>query len=69
MNDRDAGPGQGGVAGDGRGPARGDGHPVAGAEVVVVADRDRPGLRHALDVREKLRGVAASVEIRLPAIG
>jgi DNA primase len=40
-----------------------------GATVVVVADRDRPGLRHALDVREKLRGVAASVEIRLPAVG
>ena len=40
-----------------------------GADVVVVADRDRPGLRHALDVREKLRGVAASVEIRLPALG
>ena len=40
-----------------------------GADVVIVADRDGPGLRHALDVREKLRGVAASVEIRLPALG
>jgi hypothetical protein len=40
-----------------------------GAEVVVVADRDRPGIRHALEVREKLRGVAASVEVVLPAVG
>jgi 5S rRNA maturation endonuclease (ribonuclease M5) len=44
-------------------------HYLQGAEVVVVADRDRAGLRHALDVREKLRGVAASVEVRLPAVG
>jgi hypothetical protein len=42
---------------------------LKGAEVVVVADRDRPGIRHALDVQRLLGGVAASVEVMLPAVG
>jgi len=42
---------------------------LKGATVVVVADRDRPGLRHALDVKRQLEGVAASVEVVLPAVG
>jgi hypothetical protein len=40
-----------------------------GADVYVVADRDRPGLRHALQVKKHLNGVAASVDILLPAAG
>jgi len=34
-----------------------------GAEVVIVADRDEPGVRHALDIRAALSGKAASVRI------
>lgn len=35
----------------------------AGADVVVVADRDEPGRKHARQVRDSLRGVAASVAV------
>lgn len=34
---------------------------LAGAEVIVVADRDEPGYRHAADVVASLRDVASSV--------
>jgi 5S rRNA maturation endonuclease (ribonuclease M5) len=44
-------------------------HYLEGANVVIVADRDRAGVRHAELVRDKLRGVAASVVIKLPAVG
>lgn len=36
---------------------------LRGARVVIVADKDEPGRRHALDVRASLQGVAASVAI------
>jgi len=39
------------------------------AEVVIVADRDEPGRRHARAVAASLRGVARSVEIREAAEG
>ena len=36
---------------------------LAGAEVVIVADRDDPGLRHADEVRADLKGKARSVRV------
>ncbi len=36
---------------------------LRGANVIVVADQDEPGRRHALDVRAALKAVAASVRI------
>jgi putative DNA primase/helicase len=39
------------------------------AKVVVVADRDEPGRRHARSVAESLRGVGLTVEVREPAVG
>lgn len=39
---------------------------LRGADVIVVPDLDREGLRHALDVVRSLEGKAASVEIRAP---
>ena len=36
---------------------------LRGARVVVIADRDEPGRKHALDVRASLQGIAASVSI------
>lgn len=40
-----------------------------GADVVIVADRDDDGLRHALSICEALTGIASSVVIVEPAIG
>jgi hypothetical protein len=42
---------------------------LAGAKVILIADRDEPGLKHAHDVAASLRGKAECVEIRLPASG
>ena len=41
---------------------------LAGAHVVVVADRDAPGIEHARAVADALTGHAASVRIMLPAV-
>src|SRR5690606_2125941 len=41
---------------------------LAGAHVVVVADRDEPGIAHARAVADALTGHAASVRIMLPAV-
>jgi hypothetical protein len=43
--------------------------PFAGAAVVVVADKDEPGLRHAREVARSLEGQAWSVEIVGPLEG
>lgn len=42
---------------------------LAGADVVIVADRDEPGRKHALAVATGLRGVAASVQVVEPLTG
>ena len=42
---------------------------LRGARVVVVADRDEPGRRHAAEVAEMLSGVAVSVEVVEAAAG
>jgi RecA-family ATPase len=41
---------------------------LAGAHVIVVADRDTPGIEHARAVADALTGHAASVRIMLPAV-
>lgn len=41
----------------------------AGATVVIVADRDEPGRKHAADVAKHLRQVAKSVTVTEPAEG
>jgi 5S rRNA maturation endonuclease (ribonuclease M5) len=43
--------------------------PLKGAEVVVVADRDEPGRRHAQKVAADLTGIAKSVQIVEAAAG
>lgn len=43
--------------------------PLRGAEVVVVADRDEPGRRHATQVAASLQDVAATVDVVEPAVG
>ena len=43
--------------------------PFRGAEVVIVADRDEPGRKHAADVAGHLRPVARSVRIAEAATG
>src|SRR5690606_23090838 len=40
----------------------------AGAHVIVIADRDEPGIEHARAVADALNGYAASVRIMLPAV-
>jgi 5S rRNA maturation endonuclease (ribonuclease M5) len=40
-----------------------------GAKVVIVADRDEPGRKHAADVASHLRGIARSVQVAEPADG
>jgi 5S rRNA maturation endonuclease (ribonuclease M5) len=42
---------------------------LRGASVVIVADRDDPGRRHAATVATALRVVAASVETKEPLVG
>jgi P4 family phage/plasmid primase-like protien len=42
---------------------------LRGAVVVVIADRDKPGYKHARDVAGKLLGVAESVRLVEPAEG
>jgi KaiC/GvpD/RAD55 family RecA-like ATPase len=42
---------------------------LAGRHVVVIADRDEPGRKHAADVMVRLQGVAASVRVIEPAHG
>jgi putative DNA primase/helicase len=42
---------------------------LVGAEVIVVADADEPGRRHAEAIRASLAGVAASVRVVEPAEG
>src|SRR5690554_4438960 len=41
---------------------------LAGAHVIVVADRDEPGIEHARAVADSLTSHAASVRIMLPAV-
>lgn len=48
---------------------RADWTPLAGADVVVVADRDPAGKRYASDVLALLDGRAASVRVALPRVG
>ncbi|MCL2776815.1 MAG: hypothetical protein FWD73_02340 [Polyangiaceae bacterium] len=36
---------------------------LAGREVIIIADADKPGRKHAEDVRQSLEGVAASVRV------
>ncbi|VBA44392.1 hypothetical protein LAUMK13_04982 [Mycobacterium innocens] len=43
--------------------------PLSGKRVIVVADKDSPGRRHAGDVADLLRGVASSVHIVETAAG
>jgi len=45
------------------------GEALHGAEVVVVVDRDQPGLAHGRQVAAALRGIAYSVDIVEPAEG
>src|SRR5262249_20840876 len=42
---------------------------LRGAKVLIVADCDEPGRRHAAEVAETLLGVAASLEVIEPAAG
>ncbi len=42
---------------------------LAGATVVVIADRDNAGIAHALHVARELRATGSAVEILQPAIG
>jgi hypothetical protein len=42
---------------------------LAGATVVVIADRDEPGRRHAEDVRASLTGTAGTITVLEPAQG
>ncbi|HEX4823261.1 MAG TPA: AAA family ATPase [Candidatus Polarisedimenticolaceae bacterium] len=42
---------------------------LRGARVVIVADKDEPGRKHALDVRHHLQGIAASVGVVEARIG
>jgi hypothetical protein len=46
-----------------------DWSPLAGKCVVVIADRDEPGLRHARQVTNLVKGIAAVVEIKQAATG
>ena len=46
-----------------------DWSPLADLDVIVVADRDEPGRRHAADVRALLAGVAKSVTVAQSAEG
>ncbi|CCK59356.1 DUF3631 domain-containing protein [Mycobacterium canetti] len=46
-----------------------DWSPLAGKHVIIVADRDDPGRKHAAQVVDILRGTAASVRITEPAVG
>lgn len=41
---------------------------LAGAHVIVIADRDEPGIEHARAVADSLTSHAASVRIMLPAV-
>src|SRR5690606_35643571 len=41
---------------------------LTGAHVIVIADRDTPGIEHARAVADALNGYAASVRIMLPAV-
>ncbi|MCZ0727193.1 phage/plasmid primase, P4 family [Mycolicibacterium iranicum] len=43
--------------------------PLRGKNVVVVADRDQPGRKHAHDVVERLRSIANSVRLVESAVG
>jgi len=45
------------------------GEALRGADVVVVADRDKAGREHALEVARSLEGTAASVDVVEPAVG
>ena len=42
---------------------------LRGAEVVIVADRDDAGLRHALDVEDALKDVAATTTLAMAPVG
>lgn len=42
---------------------------LKGAEVIVVADRDKPGRKHALAVAKSLQGVAGEVNVVEPTLG
>ena len=57
------------VGGAGRGKWRDEySQYLEGAHVIVVADRDTPGIEHARAVADALNGYAASVRIMLPAV-
>ncbi len=45
------------------------GEVLRGARVCIVADKDEAGRRDALEIRDRLRGIASSVEIREAATG
>jgi putative DNA primase/helicase len=54
----------------GAGKARfADWTPLAGKQVIIVADNDEPGLKHARQVGELLDGIEASVRIVKAAVG
>lgn len=42
---------------------------LRGARVIVIADDDEPGHKHAHHVAKALQGIAATVDVRLPAAG
>ena len=42
---------------------------LRGAPVVVIADRDEPGLEHAREVAKSLSGIAATVEVKCSGEG
>jgi putative DNA primase/helicase len=54
----------------GAGKARfADWTPMTGKQVIIVADNDAPGFKHARQVAELLRPIAASVRIVVAAVG
>jgi 5S rRNA maturation endonuclease (ribonuclease M5) len=54
----------------GAGKAKGfDWSPLSGRRVIIVADRDEPGPRHAAAVAKLLDGKASAVQIREAAVG
>jgi hypothetical protein len=46
-----------------------DWEPLRGKDVIIIADRDQPGRKHAHEVAELVRRIAASVQIVEAAVG
>jgi putative DNA primase/helicase len=40
--------------------------PLRGADVVIIADNDEPGIKHALGVARRLEGIAATATVLMP---